>query len=263
MQRERAAARARLERQIAEKLEKAKRRRQRTIIAGSVTAGLVLIGAVVWAITANGGEKPADAAPQDPGCVWTPDDTTANPDLKDVGAPPTGKAPAKGTQTMTLDMNIGVVEIEVATAKAPCTAQSMTYLANKNFFDNTKCHRLVTDGIHVLQCGDPSAKGTGGPSYKFAEENKPDKTDYSQNYPEGTVAMAKAQAPGSTGSQFFLVWGETPLPGDYTILGKITKGLDLIKKVGAEGATEADANGLTAPKSEVIIKKLTITPPQS
>ncbi|WP_020519968.1 peptidylprolyl isomerase [Catelliglobosispora koreensis] len=263
IQRERAAARARLERQMAEKLEKARQRRQRGVIAGAAAAVVLVAGGIIWAVAAGGDEKPADTATGDSGCVWTPEDLTANPDLKDTGTPPAGVPPKKGTQTMTIDMNIGVVEVEVATAAAPCTARSMSYLASKNYFDNTKCHRLVTEGIKVLQCGDPAGKGTGGPSYKMAEENLPNYTEYEKNYPEGTIAMAKTQQPNSTGSQFFIVWGATPLPGDYTILGKITKGLDLIKAVGAAGAKPADESGTTAPNTEVLIKTIRVTEPQA
>jgi peptidyl-prolyl cis-trans isomerase B (cyclophilin B) len=262
IQRERAAARARLERQMAEKLEKARQRKQRGVFVGAGVAVLLVAGGVVWAVVANRPDKPAPVA-ESAGCVWTPDDITANPDLKDVGTPEAGKAPSTGTQTMTIDMSVGTLEVEVATSKAPCTARSMTYLAGKNFFDNTKCHRLTTEGIKVLQCGDPAGKGSGGPTYKLAEENLPNYTDYAKNYPEGTIAMAKQQAAGTTGSQFFIVWGATPLPGDYTVLGKVTKGLDLIKAVAAAGAKGEDGADASdgAPKTEVLIKSLKMTAP--
>ncbi len=267
--RERAAARARLERQMAEKLEAARKRKQRLAIIGAAACVLLVAGGVIWLVTSSGGGDTNTATTNpsaEPGnCVWTPDDVAQNPDLKDVGAPATGKAPATGTQTMTMTTSVGVIEIEVNTAKAPCTARSMTYLAGKNFFDNTKCHRIVTEGLHVLQCGDPAGKGTGGPTYKMAEENLPNFTDDLKNYPIGTVAMAKAQPPGTTGSQFFIVWGDTPLPGQYTVLGKVTKGLDLIQNAAKAGAkdpeTGADATDGT-PKTEVLIQKLTISPPQ-
>ena len=266
IQRERAAARARLERQMAEKLEKARKRKQRNAIIGAAAAVILVAGGVVWGVMKLNDGNPADtAAPGDASCIWTPDEAGANPDLKEVGAPPTGKAPNKGSQTMTMTTNLGVVEIEMFTSKAPCTARSMTYLASKNFFDNTKCHRLTTEGIKVLQCGDPAAKGTGGPTYKMAEENLPNFTDDSKNYPIGTIAMAKAQQPGSTGSQFFIVWGDTPLPGQYTVLGKVTKGLDLIQEAAKAGATGEDGKDATdgTPKTEVLIKTLTVTPPQA
>ncbi|GIH06310.1 hypothetical protein Rhe02_43770 [Rhizocola hellebori] len=264
IQRERAAARARLERQMAEKLEKARARKKRSAIAGAAAAVLLVAGGVIWAVVAMGDDDKGPAlADGDVSCMWTPDDAQANPDLKEVGAPPTGKAPNTGTQTMTITTNLGAIDVEVNTAKAPCTARSMTYLASKGFFDNTKCHRLVTDGIKVLQCGDPSGTGRGGPTYKMAEENLPNFTDDLKNYPKGTIAMAKTDQPSSTGSQFFIVWGDTPLPGQYTVLGKVTKGLDIVEKVGADGALPEDpTTGATAPKTEVIIKTLTVTPPQ-
>lgn len=264
--RERAAARARLERQMAEKLEAARKRKQRLTIAGAAAGVLLLAGGVIWAITSTAGEKqapPSDTPADATSCIWSPDDATANPELKEVGAPPTGTAPDKGSQTMTITMNIGVLEVEVDTAGAPCTARSMTYLASKNFFDNSKCHRLVTEGIKVLQCGDPSATGRGGPTYKLAEENLPNFTDATQNYPVGTIAMAKAQPPNTTGSQFFIVYGETTLQGDYTILGKVTKGLEHVQEAAKAGATKDGKDSTDgAPKTEVIIKTLTLTPPQ-
>jgi peptidyl-prolyl cis-trans isomerase B (cyclophilin B) len=264
--RERAAARARLERQMAEKLEAARKRKQRISIVAAVAGVLLVAGGVIWAVTSLGGDEAKPANNEASGaCIWSPDDASQNPDLKDVGAPPTGKAPDKGTQTMTITTSLGVVEVEVNTAKAPCTARSMTYLASKNFFDNTKCHRITTEGIKVLQCGDPAGKGTGGPTYKVSEENLPNYTDELKNYPIGTIAMANTGQPNSTGSQFFIVWGDTPLPGKYTVLGKVTKGLELIQEAAKAGAkdpeTGADATDGT-PKTEVLIKTLTITPPQ-
>nr|WP_117214630.1 peptidylprolyl isomerase [Allorhizocola rhizosphaerae] len=255
---------------MAEKLDAARKRKQRLAIVGAAAGVLLVAGAVIWAVSSTGDKNTGatDATPSaEPGsCIWTPDDITQNPDLKDVGAPPTGKAPDKGTQTMTIQMNIGTLEVEVNTAKAPCTARSMTYLASKNFFDNTKCHRITTEGIKVLQCGDPAGKGSGGPTYKMAEENLPNFTDDLKNYPIGTIAMAKTQQPNSTGSQFFIVWGDTPLPGQYTVLGKVTKGIEKIQEAAKAGAkdpeTGADATDGT-PKTEVIIQELTVTEPQA
>lgn len=272
IQRQRAAARARLERQTADRLEQARKRKRRTVTIASSVAVLLVVGGAVWLATSVVGNDNtgADSTPLANGttCMWQPDDATANPSLKDVGTPDLAVS-NKGTQTMTMTLNSGVVEVELATAKAPCAAASMTYLASKNFFDGTTCHRITTDGIHVLQCGDPTATGTGGPTYKFAEENLPDVIDPSQAYPVGTIAMAKTQSPASTGSQFFVVWGDTPLPGDYTVLGKITKGLDIVQKIAAAGALGEDGKPTTAegtpvtdgkPKDEVKILKLTVTP---
>lgn len=268
--RERAAARAKLERQMAEKLEKARQRKQRNAIIGAAAAVLLVVGGVIWAVVSMDDDKKEEvAAPGEVTCTWSPEDKAQNPDLKDVGAPPTGIPPHKGTQKMTMDTNLGVIEIEVDTAKAPCTARSMTFLADKKFFDNTICHRITTEGIKVLQCGDPAGKGTGGPAYKMAEENMPNLIDDSKNYPIGTIAMANTGQPGSTGSQFFIVWGDTPLPGSYTILGKVTKGLELVQEAAKAGALGEDGKDVTAegkpvtdgkPKTEVKIKTVTMTP---
>ncbi|GHJ48573.1 peptidyl-prolyl cis-trans isomerase [Catellatospora sp. TT07R-123] len=271
IQRQRAAARARLERQMGERLEDARKRKQRNAVIGAGVALLLVVGGVVWAVSAMSGDDkgstntaapaPSAVAQQ---CAWTAEDKAANPNLKDVGTPPTTGIADKGTQKMTITLNTGTVEVEVATAKAPCTATSMTYLASKKFFDNTKCHRLTTEGIKVLQCGDPSASGSGGPTYKFAEENLPNVTDPTTAYPPGTIAMANTGQPGSTGSQFFIVYDTSQLGPNYTVLGKVTKGLDVIQKIGAAGAVkDGKAANDGAPKKDVIITSLTVTPAAS
>jgi peptidyl-prolyl cis-trans isomerase B (cyclophilin B) len=162
------------------------------------------------------------------------------------GASPTPSVaePAAGKQEMTIVTNLGVVTADIATAEAPCTAGSYTYLAGEGYFDGQQCHRLTTDGIWVLQCGDPDARaaieagtpemaGAGSPGYQFEEENLP--VEAEGNYPAGTIAMANA-GPGTTGSQFFIVYEDTSLPADYTVLGQITSGLDIVEQVAAAGA---------------------------
>lgn len=268
IQRQRAAARARLERQMGERLEEARKRKQRNAVIGAALALLLVIGGAVWLTQAVGGDDSnTQAAPPLPDgqvCTWTPEDAKANPNLKDAGTPPT-EVSNKGTQTMTITTNSGVIEVAVNTAKAPCTAAAFTYLAGKNFFDNTKCHRLTTEGIKVLQCGDPSATGMGGPSFKMAEENLPNVTDQATAYPNGTVAIANTGQPGSSGSQFFLVYGPTTLESKYTVLGTITKGLDVVEKIGAAGAVDkaGKATGDGAPKNPVTITSLKVTPAAS
>jgi peptidyl-prolyl cis-trans isomerase B (cyclophilin B) len=205
------------------------------------------------------------------GCSWKPKvDPSASPapapppgSIKDVGTPPATGEPRTGSQTMTITMNVGTVEVQVDTAHAPCTAASFTYLAGKKFFDNTPCHRLTTSGIYVLQCGDPSGTGAGGPSYEFADENLP--TDKRPAYAAGTVAMANAGA-GTNGSQFFIVYKDLDqLPPNYTVWGKVTKGLDVVQKVADAGVTPADQSnpGDGKPKTAVTIESLTVTAPQS
>lgn len=155
-----------------------------------------------------------------------------------------GHAPAKVKQpttpakklakTFTITTNCGDIVIAL-NAKAKQTVTNMSTLANAGYFNKSLCHRLTTEGIFVLQCGDPTATGSGSPTgWKgYADENLPKAG--AKNYPAGTVAMANS-GPGTNGSQFFLVYADTQLGPNYTIWGKITKGLDLIKKIGAVGA---------------------------
>jgi peptidyl-prolyl cis-trans isomerase B (cyclophilin B) len=273
--RQRAAARARLEREMSERAtSRRQRRRTQTMIAIGAGSLVVILGAVwvVVALTKDDKKKPsasasASSSASPTSCTWNPlVDPSASPapsipaEVKDVGKPPANE-PRAGTQTMTVTTNRGVVKVEVETGKAPCAAASFTYLAGKKFFDNSKCHRMVTTGIYVLQCGDPSGTGLGGPTYRYNEENLP--TDRRPAYPEGTVAIAKTTNPGTSGSQFFFVYQDTDLPADYTILGKVTEGLDLIKAVAKDGVTPADPSqpGDGAPKDEVLIKSMTISAP--
>ena len=156
-----------------------------------------------------------------------------------------GHAPAKVVQptvaakkqakTLTLSTNCGDIVISLLGAKAPITVTSIATLANAGYYNKSLCHRLTTEGIYVLQCGDPTASGSGSPTgwAGYIDENLPKATGI--NYPAGTVAMANS-GPKTNGSQFFLVYKDTTLGANYTIWGKITKGLDLVQKVGTVGA---------------------------
>ena len=161
--------------------------------------------------------------------------TNANPVQS---TPKTVKQPMKAAKALpkklTLVTNCGNIEIEL-NSKAPLTVTSLATLANAKYFDKTYCHRLTTAGLYVLQCGDPTFTGSGTPTgWKgYADENLP--KDGPKNYPAGTVAMANS-GPGTNGSQFFLVYADTQLGPNYTIWGKITKGLDLVKKIADVGA---------------------------
>jgi peptidyl-prolyl cis-trans isomerase B (cyclophilin B) len=148
------------------------------------------------------------------------------------------KLPAK---TLTVTTNCGEIVISLLGAKAPITVTSIAALANAGYYNNSLCHRLTTEGIYVLQCGDPTASGSGSPTgwTGYIDENLPQATGI--NYPAGTVAMANS-GPKSNGSQFFLVYQDTTLGANYTIWGKITKGLDLVQKVGAVGAYQMSGN---------------------
>jgi peptidyl-prolyl cis-trans isomerase B (cyclophilin B) len=271
--RQRAAARARLEKEMAERSAAARKRKQRQAIIGSALAIVVIAGAAVWIVTAlhhDDKKKTTAAASKTPAgtvaCTWTPADPSTGGKIKDVGTPPT-TAPNVGSEVMTLNTNLGKIEATIDLTKAPCTGASFSYLASKKFLDGSKCHRMVNEAnFQVLQCGDPFAKGkgyrqtdgTGGPSYTMAEENLP--TDTKNPYPAGSIAMANTGQPNSTGSQFFICTADTQLPASYTLLGKITTGLDVAQQVikaGDDEAFKAQAGG-GHPKKELDITTMTV-----
>ena len=126
-------------------------------------------------------------------CEYSLSGTAARP----VAPPPSTGVSTSGTISYVLSMTNGAVTITLDRAMAPCTVNSFVSLAEQGYFDDTKCHRLADSGIFILQCGDPSGTGKGGPGYEFANE-----TDGTETYTEGVVAMANG-GPGSNGSQFF------------------------------------------------------------
>ena len=152
---------------------------------------------------------------------------------KPVDPPPATDVPATGTLTVTLDMTAGPVAITMDRAKAPCTVNSFEALVKQGFYDGTSCHRLVDQGIYILQCGDPTGIGSGGPGYRFADE-----LTGSEQYTAGVVAMANA-GPDTNGSQFFIVWADSPLPPDYTIFGTIDDdSLQVITTIASRGVSQ-------------------------
>jgi len=205
-------------------------------------------------ISASAAERPTTVA----GC--------AKPTAK-AHAPATVKQPTtvdkKLAKTMTITTNCGVITIAMDPA-APQTVTNLATLARAKYFDGSFCHRLTTEGIYVLQCGDPSAQGSGSPgSWKgYKDENLP--ANKILTYPAGTVAMANS-GPNTNGSQFFLVYKDTTLPASYTIWGKIKTGLPLllrIEKVGAYKVDQASNNAYYAgdgfPVQPIEIKSVTV-----
>ena len=158
----------------------------------------------------------------------------------------------KLAKTFTLKTNCGVIDISTVGNKAPWTLTEMATLAKGKYFDASLCHRLTTAGIFVLQCGDPTATGTGGPGFQYPDENLPDNA--LNNYPAGTVAMANS-GPGTNGSQFFLVYADTTLGPNYTIWGKITKGLDIVQAIAKAGVKGGGGDG--TPSQTIALLKVT------
>ncbi|WP_127783208.1 peptidylprolyl isomerase [Rhodococcus sp. X156] len=194
-------------------------------------------------------------------CAYPPSAQAVRP----VSPPPTANISTQGIATVTLDTSVGDIGLNLDRALAPCTVNSMVSLSTQGYFDDTPCHRLVTSGIYVLQCGDPTGKGNGGPGYVYANEYPTDlyqandpALSTSVNYPRGTVAMANTGKPSSNGSQFFLVYQDSPLPPTYTVVGSISEpGLATLDKVAAGGDDGSISAGGGAPKTTVTIEKAT------
>jgi peptidyl-prolyl cis-trans isomerase B (cyclophilin B) len=172
-----------------------------------------------------------------------------------VTPPPTTGVPTSGTISYVIAMTNGKVRITLDRTKAPCTVNSFVSLADQGYFDNTACHRLADSGIFVLQCGDPTGTGKGGPGYEFANE-----TDGTESYTEGTVAMANG-GPGTNGSQFFLVWADSTSLDEnpnFTIFGKMNKASrDVVATMAAEGQDGSNPDGTGRPNNPSEITTVT------
>jgi peptidyl-prolyl cis-trans isomerase B (cyclophilin B) len=154
---------------------------------------------------------------------------------------------------ITLKTNCGEIQIAADGVNAPLTVISMSYLAKKGYFDDSPCHRVTNSGIFVLQCGDPTASGSGGPAWQVPDENLP--TGTGNIYPAGSVAMANSGA-NTNGSQFFIVYDDNSRLGpNYTLWGKVTKGLDIVKAVAALGSDNSNPAGGGVPNQAITIER--------
>ncbi|MFP3712339.1 peptidylprolyl isomerase [Puerhibacterium sp. TATVAM-FAB25] len=243
--------RAHARRQQEERRARARARRRRAAGLVAAVAVLALVGTLLVVGLAGGGSATADGAATAPAATATV-----------AGACATGPAGARGglslpdaataegrTWTATVDLCAGDEQtrmtLELDGARAPQAVASFVALARQGYFDGTSCHRLTTSGIYVLQCGDPTGTGTGGPGYSFGPiENAP----ADDVYPAGTLAMARVGGDGSSmGSQFFLVYQDSTIPSDaaggYTVFGRITSGLDVVQAVADAGAAGGLSDG--------------------
>jgi peptidyl-prolyl cis-trans isomerase B (cyclophilin B) len=158
------------------------------------------------------------------------------------------------TYTARVVTNCGTIIVALDGKDAPHTVNSFAFLAQKGYFTDTPCHRLTTAGIYVLQCGDPTGTGTGGPGYTIPDENLKGAT-----YPAGTLAMANTGQPHTGGSQFFFVYANTDLPAQYTPFGHITAGLDVLTRVAKAGSDNTNAQGDGHPVQPVVIESFAVT----
>jgi peptidyl-prolyl cis-trans isomerase B (cyclophilin B) len=267
-ERQRELARQAYERRMDRHARRARRSRQ--VWVSAIAAVLVIGVGTGSAALAGVFKTPAPAkkpvASSSPSPSASPGPTSALVNGKcvytAVGTParkvslPSATADTSATYTATMTTSRGTIVINLLNSKAPCTVNSFVSLAGQKFFDNTPCHRLTTtqSGIYVLQCGDPSGQGSGGPGYVFYTENLKGAT-----YPAGTVAMANSGSADSNGSQFFLVYKNTPLPANYTPFGTITSGLSVLQAVANAGTDNSNGAGDGHPKEAVQIESMTIS----
>lgn len=268
-QRKRQLAREKFLRQQQRRTSARRKARMRNSVIASVL-GVIVIGSV--ALYTSGVMKnddksnaSADVTPSASATSKAPD-PCAKPAAGKIKTATWKKEPAvtidkSATYTMKLATTCGDIDIALKTSAAPHTVNSFNFLAGKGFFDHTKCHRLTTSGIYVLQCGDPTGAGTGGPGYTIPDENLKDTSLKGGIYPAGTVAMANTGQKHTGGSQFFLVYKASTLPASYTPFGTISaSGMKVLNKIAAAGAQAADATtGNTAPNATVVINKATVT----
>ena len=279
-ERQRRLARERYERRLAREAQRQQQVRKITrwtaasvvllAIAGAVVAVVIGLGSSGRSTAAQRTSSPSIAAttpaatptptaspsPAGPvtNCVYikAPAPAKPLPGTRTVGLPP-ARPRYKATYQATIKTNRGSIVIDLLNSKATCTVNSFVFLADKGYFNNTICPRLVTTGIYVLQCGDPTGTGSGGPGYEFADENLAGAT-----YPAGTLAMANG-GPNTNGSQFFLVYQNTSLSPSYTPFGTIVRGLNVLQNVAKAGfGPPLNPAGGGHPKEKVVIESITI-----
>ncbi|HVE98080.1 MAG TPA: peptidylprolyl isomerase [Mycobacteriales bacterium] len=262
--RQREIARRRAERQAARRAERLARRRKRNLMVGGVFAAVLLLvggGFLVANLfededTINPLASPSESAePGDGGGVACDGEELKAPAKpQEFGKEPPLTIDKTKKYRAAITTSCGVIEADLFADKAPKTVNSFAFLAGKNFFDNTSCHRATTSPtLTVLQCGDPTATGSGGPGYKFADENLKGAT-----YPRGTLAMANS-GKGTNGSQFFLVAKDSQLPPSYTVWGKITPaGLTVLDKIMANGVEGGGTDG--PPAKQVFLADFVVKP---
>ena len=277
----REAAKRKLETQQERRAERS-RRRQRTAIVTSASAVVVVVVAVVLLSTVGlpggGGDTaapPADtpastpastpaAAPAALGdCSFTP--TPDEPAAKPAPVPTVTTAGTSGTVAVALQTNQGAIPLTLDRSTGPCAVESFVSLVNAGYYNDTPCHRLTTgEGLRVLQCGDPTGSGGGGPGYTINDEPPTSLAPApagggSVIYPRGTLAMAKTSAPNSGGSQFFLVYDDSTLPPDYTVFGTVgEEGLATLDAIAQGGSDNANGAGDGAPRTPVTIQTATV-----
>ncbi|MGH4021659.1 MAG: peptidylprolyl isomerase [Pseudonocardiaceae bacterium] len=286
----RQAAKRKLDRQLARRAQRAKRRRLYAVV-GSAAAVVLVIGLVVL-ITVLGRREGADTAAA-PGAEPVPSSAVASklpeqpqtptrlapplirsaplpasvdcqypaspqPAAKPVAPPRTGSTFTEGSVDVTLATSAGAVPVTLDRSLAPCTVNSFTSLAQQGYYNGSPCHRLTTSpSLEVLQCGDPTGTGTGGPGYTV-----PDETFGDLAYGRGYLAMANTGQPNSGGGQFFIVYGSADALNanpTYTVFGTVSEqGMQVIDTIARAGNDAANGPGDGAPKKSITIQTATV-----
>jgi peptidyl-prolyl cis-trans isomerase B (cyclophilin B) len=224
------------------------------VLSGSIVA--IALIASACSSSSSGGSQTVKTSSQPTlnanGCS-TPPKVTSTPQVNKYSSePPLTTSPTNYTARIVT--NCGTIIATLDGKAAPHTINSFAFLAGKGYFTDTPCHRLTSSGIFVLQCGDPSGTGGGGPGYTIPDENLKGAT-----YPAGTLAMANTGQAHTGGSQFFLVYKDTPqgnLAPSYTPFGKITSGLDVLNRIAAAGSNPP---GDGQPTQPVVIESFGVT----
>ncbi len=255
--------RAQFEHKLALRAQARRRRQRQSLWALAAIGAVLLVGGLAWYGSSHwwGSTTPA-AQPNQP--VSPSDEPLPSAgELETVdgwagsSAPPPASLSEGREWTATIQTNQGPIQVQLDGVNAPQATASFLALAGEGFFANTECHRLVTAGIFVLQCGDPLGNGQGGPAYRFGPvENAP----ADNIYPTATLAMARVSAnANSMGSQFFIVYDDSTIPSDsaggYTVFGTVTQGMDIVDAVAQAGTITGDADG--RPALPLIITEVT------
>ncbi|MEE6257838.1 peptidylprolyl isomerase [Plantactinospora sonchi] len=221
------------------------------VLALCVGAGCIGVGAYYWSEVRVEPTTDAGAAPET--CSVSTVEGEAN---RPIGMPDFDGAPRTGTATLNLETNLGRITITMDRAKTPCTVASVQHLAERAYYSGQACHRLTTEKSFVLECGDLSGTGRGGPDYRFADENLT-----GAKYTRGVVGMANDGRPNSNGSRYFIVFDDSPLPPTYTPFGTVTSGLEIVDHVaegGHDNAYRSSAGG-GVPRTELHVRNATVS----
>jgi peptidyl-prolyl cis-trans isomerase B (cyclophilin B) len=282
-ERQRRIAREKYRRQQELRMARRRQQRKRGVIALSVILGAALIASLLAVFLPGGSTKKHPSASASKSASATPSATTVAEPAHHCTYTKTGTAARAvslpsaspdytASYQATITTNLGKIAVNLENSKATCTVNSFVHLAEAGYFNNTQCHRLLTSGIYVLQCGDPYATastkltcsstskiGTGIPGYEFASENLT-----GAKYPAGTVAMANEGTATTNGSQFFIVYKDSTsgLGATYTPFGTVSSGLGIVQNVAKDGySCQYTVSGQSeggAPKEKVIIDSVTI-----